>query len=55
VAAPTACAALAATADACVCLRRPAALRGVGLWYEDFGQTADHEVCALLDQAATAA
>jgi putative phosphoribosyl transferase len=55
VAAPTTCAALAATADACVCLRRPAALHAIGLWYEDFGQTGDDEVCALLDQAATAA
>jgi predicted phosphoribosyltransferase len=55
VAAPATCAALAGTADDCVCVLRPPELRGVGLWYEDFSQTEDAEVRALLDQAAVAA
>jgi predicted phosphoribosyltransferase len=51
VAAPTTCAALAAVADDCVCVLQPPDLRGVGLWYEDFSQTADDDVRALLEQA----
>jgi predicted phosphoribosyltransferase len=51
VAAPTTCAALAAVADDCVCVLRPPDLRGVGLWYEDFTQTGDEEVRALLEAA----
>jgi predicted phosphoribosyltransferase len=52
VGAPATCAALAAVADECVCVHQPADLRGVGLWYEDFSQTGDAEVRALLDRAA---
>jgi len=35
-------------ADEVVCVSTPEHFRAVGLWYEDFGQTGDEEVCALL-------
>ena len=34
----------------CVCLIMPEPLYGVGLWYEDFSQTTDQEVCGLLEE-----
>jgi predicted phosphoribosyltransferase len=36
----------------CVCLATPEPFHAVGLWYVDFRQTTDEEVCALLEQAA---
>jgi predicted phosphoribosyltransferase len=49
------CAEFTAKADAvCVCAVTPEPFYGVGIWYEDFSQTTDAEVCALLDQAQTA-
>ena len=54
VGAPETCAALSGPADDCVCVLRPPALRGVGLWYEDFTQTEDAEVRALLERARAA-
>jgi predicted phosphoribosyltransferase len=36
--------------DAVVCVLRPGRLEGVGQWYEDFSQTSDEEVRALLEQ-----
>jgi predicted phosphoribosyltransferase len=54
VGAPQTCAGLAGVADDCVCVLRPEALRGVGLWYEDFAQTGDDEVRALLERARAA-
>jgi putative phosphoribosyl transferase len=35
----------------CVCLIKPEPLHAIGLWYEDFRQTSDAEVCSLLKQA----
>jgi len=35
----------------CVCVMRPDPFHGVGLWYRDFSQTTDQEVCDLLKQA----
>jgi putative phosphoribosyl transferase len=35
----------------CVCVMSPEPFRGVGLWYRDFSQTTDEEVCHLLKQA----
>ena len=35
----------------CVCVMSPEPFQGVGLWYRDFSQTTDEEVCFLLDQA----
>jgi putative phosphoribosyl transferase len=52
VAAPVApretCEALAREVDRVVCTRMPSPFRAVGNWYEDFGQTTDDEVRALL-------
>jgi len=42
------CAALEREADRVVCLSTPAEFHGVGEWYEDFSQTTDEEVRALL-------
>lgn len=39
-------------ADECVALLIPERLYGVGMYYEDFSQTSDAEVIALLQQAA---
>jgi putative phosphoribosyl transferase len=39
------------TGVTCVCVIATEALDGVGLWYEDFSQTTDSEVCALLELA----
>lgn len=39
---------MAALADEVVCLRTPEPFSAVGLWYVDFGQTTDEEVCRLL-------
>jgi predicted phosphoribosyltransferase len=55
VGAPETCDALRAVADAVVCLDTPDPFRAVGLWYEDFSQTTDDDVHALLDRARHAA
>jgi predicted phosphoribosyltransferase len=34
-----------------VCLETPEPFYGVGLWYEDFSETSDEQVLALLAQA----
>jgi len=39
---------LGAVADEVVCLKTPAELLAVGVWYEDFSQTTDGEVRAIL-------
>lgn len=51
VADPSACAALQDHADEVICAITPEPLMSVGLWYEDFSQTSDEEVRALLDRA----
>ena len=48
---PGVCEGLRSVADEVVCLLTPRPLGAVGLWYEDFGQTADGEVRNLLEQA----
>ena len=35
----------------CVCVMSPEPFQGVGLWYRDFSQTSDEEVCYLLKHA----
>lgn len=35
----------------CVCVMSPEPFQGVGLWYRDFSQTTDKEVCHLLKHA----
>lgn len=52
VAPPDAVAWLRTEADEVVCLSTPRAFRAVGEWYQDFSQTPDEEVVALLAQAA---
>jgi predicted phosphoribosyltransferase len=34
-----------------ICLLQPDPLHSISLWYEDFGQTSDQEVCHLLEKA----
>jgi predicted phosphoribosyltransferase len=36
----------------CVCVQTPEPFLGVGAWYDDFSQTSDEEVIALLQKAA---
>lgn len=50
-AAPDTCAALGPEVDELVCPFRPEPFSAVGRWYEDFTQTGDDEVRALLAQA----
>ena len=45
------CAELRADADDVICVITPDAFYAVGQWYDDFDQTSDDEVVALLDQA----
>ncbi|MEA2225425.1 MAG: putative phosphoribosyl transferase [Solirubrobacteraceae bacterium] len=45
------CEQLRAVADEVQCLSTPRPLRAIGLWYEDFAQTSDHEVRELLELA----
>jgi putative phosphoribosyl transferase len=52
VGAASTCAELAELADECVCAIAPEDFRAVGLWYDDFAQTGDDEVCDLLARAA---
>jgi putative phosphoribosyl transferase len=52
VAAPGTCQLLARTADEVICLQMPVPFSAVGLWYEDFSQSTDEEVRALLEQAS---
>ncbi|MEW1658041.1 phosphoribosyltransferase family protein [Streptomyces sp. NPDC093707] len=55
VAPPDAADRLRSLADEFVCLSTPFAFSAVGEWYEDFSQTSDDEVVALLSQAAAGA
>ncbi|MFE1414996.1 phosphoribosyltransferase family protein [Streptomyces sp. NPDC058746] len=54
VAPPDAVAWLRTEADEVVCLSTPRAFRAVGEWYQDFSQTPDEEVVALLAEATAA-
>jgi predicted phosphoribosyltransferase len=46
---PETCQQLATEADEVVCLEMPAAFRAVGQWYDDFSQTTDDHIRALLE------
>ncbi len=48
VAAMATCEAMASLADTLICPLQPVNFYAVGLWYEDFSQTSDDEVIALL-------
>ena len=52
VGAPQTCAEFRGIADDVVCARMPEPFSAVGLWYDDFSQTADEEVKALLAEHA---
>jgi putative phosphoribosyl transferase len=54
VAAAETCEVLAREADRCICAALPMDFFGVGAWYEDFTQTEDAEVQALLADALVA-
>ena len=45
------CAALRQQADDVICAGTPEPFRAVGLWYQEFPQATDDEVCALLEEA----
>ena len=45
------CAALRQQADEVICPETPEPFRAVGLWYHEFPQATDDEVCALLEEA----
>ncbi|HJW34856.1 MAG TPA: phosphoribosyltransferase [Holophagaceae bacterium] len=46
---PDTCQELELEVDQLICPRRPANFYAIGQWYEDFGQTSDEEVRALLN------
>lgn len=46
-----ACERLSQVADEVICALIPASFMAVGQWYQDFGQTSDDEVKALVEQA----
>jgi putative phosphoribosyl transferase len=46
---------LSTEVDEVVCVITPEQLGGIGLWYEDFEQTTDEEVCELLNVVARSA
>lgn len=48
VAPPDSCKRIAALVDALICPLQPLHFQAVGLWYQNFPQTADEEVCNLL-------
>jgi putative phosphoribosyl transferase len=50
-AAPSTCEEFQTLADACICTITPEPFRAVGLWYQDFDQVSDQEVCELLAQS----
>lgn len=52
VGAPSTCRELRAIADEVVCARTPEPFTAVGQWYDDFSQTTDEEVLAVLEAAA---
>jgi predicted phosphoribosyltransferase len=51
VADPGVCTRLRTAADEVVCLSTPRPLVAVGVWYDDFSQTSDHEVRDLLERS----
>lgn len=49
------CEELRREADHVICAATPEPFGAVGLWYEDFAQVTDNEVCKLLEEAARVA
>jgi predicted phosphoribosyltransferase len=54
VADPEVCAEVRDRADDAVCLLTPQPMHAIGLWYDDFSQTSDDEVRALLERSRRA-
>jgi predicted phosphoribosyltransferase len=54
VGAASTCAELGSIADDCICAIAPEHFRAVGLWYDDFAQTDDAEVCDVLNRTTEA-
>lgn len=52
VAPATVCQSLRRLVQEVVCLSTPDPLSSIGMWYQDFSQTTDEEVCRLLDLVA---
>lgn len=52
VSAPETCDEFRMEVDEIICAAMPQPFLGVGLWYEDFSQTTDHEVRDLLEKSA---
>jgi putative phosphoribosyl transferase len=52
VAPATVCESLQKLVQEVVCLSTPEPLHSIGMWYKDFSQTTDEEVCSLLKRAA---
>lgn len=52
VAPATVCQSLRKLVQEVICLSTPDPLSSIGMWYQDFSQTTDEEVCRLLDLAA---
>ncbi|HSM82412.1 MAG TPA: phosphoribosyltransferase family protein, partial [Nodosilinea sp.] len=52
VAPPQTCATLKTEVDEVVCLLTPKDLYSISLWYDDFAQLTDDEVCTLLSQSS---
>ena len=52
VGAPDTCRALGASADRVICAHMPVSFSAVGQWYQDFTQTTDEEVVALLSSSS---
>jgi len=53
VGAPATFVALRALADEVVCLHMPEPFHAIGLWYRNFSQTSDEDVCRMLELART--
>ncbi len=51
VAPPETCESFKLLADEVICLMTPRPFSAVGIWYADFSQTSDEEVCRLLEHA----
>jgi predicted phosphoribosyltransferase len=51
VAAPSTCHEMRALVDEVVCARTPDPFYAIGIWYRDFSQTSDDEICSLLAMA----
>jgi putative phosphoribosyl transferase len=49
VAPPSTATSLESLVDETICLLTPEPLRAIGMWYDDFRQTSDAEVCELLE------